>query len=58
MVFEAEKETKKSFSQLTGITRTTIYNILDGKVNRIQNQTVERIANFSEQVVMLLKKNL
>lgn len=42
----SRKETKKSFSQLTGITRTTIYNILDGKVNRIQNQTVERIANF------------
>jgi DNA-binding Xre family transcriptional regulator len=43
---KSRNETKKSFSERTGITRTTIYNILDGKVDRIQTQTVEKIANF------------
>ncbi|MDN3608226.1 helix-turn-helix domain-containing protein [Vibrio ostreicida] len=40
------KETKASLSRKTGITRATIYKILDGKVDRVQNSTVERIANF------------
>lgn len=43
---KSRNESKKSFSERTGITRTTIYNILDGKVDRIQTQTVEKIANF------------
>ncbi|GEM75665.1 helix-turn-helix domain-containing protein [Vibrio sagamiensis] len=40
------KETKASLSRKTGVTRTTIYKILDGKVARVQTSTVERIANF------------
>ncbi|MCL9783066.1 helix-turn-helix transcriptional regulator [Vibrio sp. S4M6] len=43
---KSRNETKKSFSEISGINRTTIYQILDGKVNRIQHQTVEKIANF------------
>ncbi|SHO54502.1 helix-turn-helix domain-containing protein [Vibrio quintilis] len=43
---KSRNETKKSFSERTGITRTTLYNILDGKVDRIQTQTIEKIANF------------
>lgn len=40
------KETKASLSRKTGVTRSTIYKILDGKVERVQTSTVERIANF------------
>ncbi|CAM3707071.1 hypothetical protein VA7868_02914 [Vibrio aerogenes CECT 7868] len=43
---KSRNETKKSFSERTGITRTTLYNILDGKVDRIQTQTIEKIADF------------
>ena len=40
------KETKASLSRKTGVTRSTIYKILDGKVERVQASTVERIAYF------------
>ena len=40
------KETKASLSRKTGITRSTIYKILDGKVERVQAATVEKIAGF------------
>ncbi|MBU2897483.1 helix-turn-helix domain-containing protein [Vibrio hepatarius] len=40
------KETKASLSRKTGITRSTIYKILDGKVERVQTSTVEKIADF------------
>ncbi|CAM3761101.1 helix-turn-helix domain-containing protein [Vibrio aquimaris] len=40
------KETKASLSRKTGITRSTIYKILDGKVERVQAATVEKIADF------------
>lgn len=33
-------ETKASFSNRTGLTRTTIYKILDGRVNNVQQATV------------------
>ncbi|CAH0542973.1 helix-turn-helix domain-containing protein [Vibrio marisflavi] len=39
-------ETKNSFSKKTGITRTTLYNILGEKVDNIQIQTIEKIAAF------------
>ena len=40
------KETKESLRRKTGVTRSTIYKILDEKVERVQTSTVERIANF------------
>lgn len=43
---KSRNESKKSFSELSGINRTTIHKILDGKVTRIQHQTIEKIANF------------
>ncbi|OSN06993.1 transcriptional regulator [Lonsdalea iberica] len=39
-------ETKASFSNRTGVTRTTIYKILDGRVNNVQQSTVNRISDF------------
>ncbi|SLM61958.1 MULTISPECIES: helix-turn-helix domain-containing protein [Dickeya] len=39
-------ETKASFSNRTGVTRTTIYKILDGKVNKVQQSTINRISDF------------
>ncbi|WP_192458883.1 helix-turn-helix domain-containing protein [Musicola keenii] len=39
-------ETKASFSNRTGVTRTTIYKILDGRVNRVQQATINRISDF------------
>ncbi|MCC8373608.1 MULTISPECIES: helix-turn-helix domain-containing protein [Photorhabdus] len=39
-------ETKSSFSNRTGLTRTTIYKILEGQVNNVQQSTVLRISDF------------
>ncbi|NRN28292.1 helix-turn-helix domain-containing protein [Photorhabdus heterorhabditis] len=39
-------ETKSSFSNRTGLTRTTIYKILDGQVNNVQQSTILRISDF------------
>jgi DNA-binding Xre family transcriptional regulator len=39
-------ETKASFSNRTGLTRTTLYKILDGRVNNVQQATVNRISDF------------
>lgn len=39
-------ETKASFSNRTGLTRTTIYKILDGRVNNVQQATINRISDF------------
>lgn len=33
-------ETKASFSNRSGLTRTTLYKILDGRVNNVQQSTV------------------
>ncbi len=39
-------ETKASFSNRSGLTRTTLYKILDGRVNNVQQSTVNRISDF------------
>ncbi|MEI7189112.1 helix-turn-helix transcriptional regulator [Dickeya dianthicola] len=39
-------ETKASFSNRTGVTRTTIYKILEGRVNKVQQSTINRISDF------------
>lgn len=39
-------ETKSSLSDRTGITRSTIYNILDGKVQSVSSSTIQKISNF------------
>nr|WP_238526183.1 helix-turn-helix transcriptional regulator [Candidatus Hamiltonella defensa] len=45
-------ETKASFSERSGITRTTIYKILEGKVNKVQETTLHKIASFFGFLVM------
>ena len=52
------KETKASLSRKTGITRSTIYKILDGKVERVQAATVEKIADFLELLATSFRMNL
>ncbi len=39
-------ENKSSLAMRSGVTRTTLYKILDGKINRVQHSTITRIANF------------
>ncbi len=39
-------ETKASFSARSGITRTTVYKILDGMINNVQQATVNKISDF------------
>jgi DNA-binding Xre family transcriptional regulator len=45
-LIEEHAETKTSFSQKTGLTRATIYKILEGKVSHVQQSTVTRISDF------------
>ncbi|MEG3132843.1 helix-turn-helix transcriptional regulator [Rouxiella sp. T17] len=45
-ILRSRGETKASFSQRTGVTRATLYKILDGKVSNVQHTTVTRIADF------------
>lgn len=45
-LIEEHGETKTSFSQKTGLTRATIYKILEGKVSHVQQSTVTRISDF------------
>jgi len=39
-------ETKASFASRTGVTRATLYKILEGRVSNVQHSTVTRIADF------------
>ncbi|MBP2170092.1 transcriptional regulator with XRE-family HTH domain [Erwinia toletana] len=45
-IMRSRGETKASLASRTGVTRATIYKILEGKVNNIQRSTVTRIADF------------
>ncbi|WP_254842576.1 helix-turn-helix domain-containing protein, partial [Serratia marcescens] len=38
--------TKASFSNRSGLPRTPLYNILAGRVNNVQQSTVNRISDF------------
>ncbi|MGJ0628174.1 helix-turn-helix domain-containing protein [Xenorhabdus bovienii] len=39
-------ENKSSLAMRSGVTRTTLYKILDGQINRVQHSTITRIADF------------
>lgn len=45
-IIKSRGETKASFANRTGVTRATLYKILEGKVNNVQQSTVTRIADF------------
>ncbi|AHG19630.1 transcriptional regulator [Chania multitudinisentens RB-25] len=45
-IIKSRGETKLSFANRTGVTRATLYKILEGKVNNVQHSTVTRIADF------------
>ena len=45
-IIKSRGETKVSFSHRTGVTRATLYKILEGKVNNVQRSTITRIADF------------
>ncbi|CCG88675.1 helix-turn-helix domain-containing protein [Erwinia piriflorinigrans] len=45
-IIRSRGETKVSFANRTGVTRATLYKILDGKVNNVQRSTITRIADF------------
>ncbi|OTA19825.1 transcriptional regulator [Xenorhabdus beddingii] len=39
-------ENKSSLAMRSGVTRTTLYKILDGQINKVQHSTITRIADF------------
>ncbi|MEQ2024910.1 helix-turn-helix transcriptional regulator [Xenorhabdus szentirmaii] len=41
-----EGENKSSLAMRSGVTRTTLYKILDGQINKVQHSTITRIADF------------
>ncbi|HGJ5884419.1 hypothetical protein [Arsenophonus sp.] len=45
-LLKSREENRLSFSENTGITRSTVYKLLDGKITKSQERTIERIANF------------
>lgn len=45
-IIRSRGETKASFSSRTGVTRATLYRILEGKVNNVHHSTITRIADF------------
>lgn len=45
-IIRSRGETKVSFSNRTGVTRATLYKILEGKVDNVQHSTITRIADF------------
>lgn len=45
-LIKSRGETKASFASRTGVTRATLYKILEGKVGKVQHSTITRIADF------------
>lgn len=45
-IMRSRGETKASFANRTGVTRATLYKILEGKVNNVHRSTITRIADF------------
>lgn len=45
-IIKSRGETKVSFANRTGVTRATLYKILEGKVNNVHRSTITRIADF------------
>jgi transcriptional regulator with XRE-family HTH domain len=45
-LIESRGETRISLCSASGLTRTTIYNILEGKVVNVQQSTIRKISNF------------
>ncbi|MGH8384369.1 MAG: helix-turn-helix transcriptional regulator [Pseudomonas sp.] len=45
-LIKSRGETQLSLCNSTGLTRTTIYNILEGRVSNVQQSTIRRISDF------------
>lgn len=45
-ILRSRGESKVSFASRTGVTRASLYKILDGKVNNVHRSTITRIADF------------
>lgn len=45
-LLKSREESKLSFSSKSGITRSTIYKLLNGEVRKLQTTTIEKIADF------------
>lgn len=54
-LLKSREENKLSFSEKSGLTRSTVYRLLDGKITKFQETTIERIANFFGISVKLLE---
>lgn len=56
-LIKSREENILNFSTRSGITRSTVYNILDGKVKNAQRSTIEKIADFFGVSVKLLEES-
>ncbi|MBD2785701.1 helix-turn-helix transcriptional regulator [Xenorhabdus sp. DI] len=45
-LLDSRGETRVSICDRTGLNRTTIYNILDGRVQSVHSSTIQKVANF------------
>lgn len=45
-LIKSRGETQVSLCAASGLTRTTIYNILEGRVSNVQQSTVRKISDF------------
>lgn len=56
-IIRSRGETKSSFAHRTGVTRATLYRILEGKVNNVHHSTVTRIADFFGVTCDIIENN-
>jgi len=56
-LIKSRGESISSFATKSGVTRSTVYKILDGEVKTVQRATVEKIADFFGVSVKLLEEN-
>ncbi|MBC8954232.1 helix-turn-helix transcriptional regulator [Xenorhabdus sp. PB62.4] len=45
-LLDSRGETRVSLCDRTGLNRTTIYNILDGRVQNVHSSTIQKVSNF------------
>ncbi|MEQ1968531.1 helix-turn-helix transcriptional regulator [Xenorhabdus nematophila] len=45
-LIDSRGETRVSICDRTGLNRTTIYNILDGRVQGVHSSTIQKVSNF------------
>ncbi len=55
-LLRSREESKRSFAERSGVTRSTVYKILNGEIQNIQKGTIEKIADFFGVSVRLMEE--